>query len=148
MSDVLSLQDLSPQELINQQLSHLHTMEKLLVDEKQILEQHNPNNLTELIKKKNELLVAIKALDKFISLNTPFAQDKAKGLFEKELAEIAESLSRCKKQNVVNGNIIQQSQLAVDRMKSSLLDKHNKSAITYDGSGKKHAGLSSLNLKA
>ena len=148
MSDALSLKDLSPQELINQQLSQLHAMEKLLVDEKKVLEQHNPENLTDLIKKKNELLVAIQALDNFLSLHTPFAQGKAKGLFEEELTEIAESLARCQKQNIVNGNIIQQSQLAVERMKTSLLDSHNKSAVTYDGSGKKHAGLSSLNLKA
>jgi len=148
MSHTSALQDLSPQELINQQLSQLHAMEKLLADEKKVLEQHNPNNLTELIKKKNELLVAIQSLDNFMSLHTPFAQGKAKGIFEEELAEIAESLTRCQKQNVINGNIIQQSQLAVERMKTSLLDSHNKSAVTYDGSGKKHAGLSSLNLKA
>jgi flagellar biosynthesis protein FlgN len=57
-------------------------------------------------------------------------------------------LARCQKQNVVNGSIIQQSQLAVERMKTSLLDNHNKSAVTYNEGGKKYASLSSLNLKA
>ena len=141
-------QNLSPQELINQQLSQLHAMEKLLANEKKILEQHEPNSLTHIINQKNELVGTIQALDNFISLNTPFAQAKAKGHFENELAEIAESLARCQKKNIVNGSIIKQSQLAVDRMKTSLLDRHNKSAVTYDGEGKKHASLSSLNLKA
>jgi flagella synthesis protein FlgN len=148
MSQPKSLHDLSPHELINQQLIQLHAMEKMLAEERLVLEQHNPNNLTQLIKKKNELLVAIQGLDNFIGLNTPFAQGRSQGLFEEEVTEIAKSLARCQQQNVINGNIIQQSQLAVERMKSSLLDSHNKSAVTYDGSGKKHAGLSSLNLKA
>ena len=64
------------------------------------------------------------------------------------LADIEACLVRCKKQNQINGLIIHQSQLSVERMKTSLLENHNKSSMTYDSKGKTSGGLSSLGLKA
>jgi flagella synthesis protein FlgN len=83
-----------------------------------------------------------------ISRHVEFAQDKAAGKFDLQLAEIESLLLTCKKQNQVNGQIIQQSQLAVERMKTTLLENHSKSSMTYDEKGKKSSGLSSLDLKA
>lgn len=143
MSDTLTAQ-----QLVDKQLSQLQVLNSLLITEKEILQQHKPDALIEITRKKNDLLVEIQALDLLISRNVEFAQNKAAGEFQQELGEIKTLLLDCQNLNVVNGNIIQQSQLAVERMKTSLLENHNRSAITYDGKGKKSASLSSLDLKA
>ncbi len=140
----------SPQstELLAQQFSQLKALEKIIIDEKEILQQHQPDALVQISEQKNQLLVSIQVLDKKISFDQQFAQDKAAGKLTVELDEIESLLLRCQQKNQVNGQIIAQSQLAVERMKSSLLENHNKAAMTYDSKGKKSGGLSSIGLKA
>lgn len=141
-------QGLMSNELLAQQHQQLTALAKIIADEKQVLQKHNPHALLEISQEKNTLLLAIQKLDQEIAQNQRFAQDKAAGKLTEQLIEITELLTYCQQQNLVNGQIIQQSQLAVERMKTSLLESHNKNAITYDNKGKKSAGLSSLGLKA
>lgn len=139
---------LTPTQLLEKQFSQLTLLESMIVEEKEILQKHDPEALIIISGQKNELLLAIESLDKYISLDQAFAQDKAAGKLTEPLEAIAELLTRCQKQNIVNGQIIQQSQLAVERMKTSLLESHTKNSITYDNKGKKSGGLSSIGLKA
>ena len=134
--------------MLAQQHQQLTTLAQVIESEKQILQQHDPQALLIISQEKNTLLLAIQELDKAIGTNQAFAQDKAAGKLTLQLEEITALLTHCKQQNLVNGQIIQQSQLAVERMKTSLLENHNKNAITYNSKGKKSAGLSSLGLKA
>ena len=140
--------DLPSQPLIAKQLVQLQQLNQLLSDEKAILQLHNPEKLTILTQQKNNLLLAIQSLDDEIGKNTQFAHDKANGLFIEELLDIKKLLASCQQKNLMNGQIIQQSQLSVERLKTSLLENHNKSSVTYDSKGKKAGGLNSLNLKA
>jgi len=135
-------------QLLAQQHQQLTALEKVIANEKEVLQQHDPEALLTISQEKNQLLLAIQTLDQQISHNQEFAQDKAAGKLTQPLAEITQLLEHCQQQNLVNGQIIQQSQLAVERMKTSLLESHNKNAITYDSHGKKSAGLSSIGLKA
>jgi flagella synthesis protein FlgN len=148
MSEPTGISDFSPNNLLNQQHKQLTELVELIANEKLILQQHNPDALLLISQEKNTLLIAIEALDHQISQDKGFAQEKSAGKLTKALADISSLLEHCKQQNIVNGQIIQQSQLAVERMKTSLLENHNKNAITYDNKGKKSAGLSSLGLKA
>lgn len=141
-------QGLTSTELVAKQHQQLTLLGKIIANEKQILQQHDPQALLTVSQEKNTLLLAIQQLDQKIGQDQGFAQDKAAGKLTKELVEVADLLINCQQQNRVNGQIIQQSQLAVERMKTSLLESHNKNAITYDKKGKKSAGLSSLGLKA
>ena len=141
-------QGLTSNELLVQQHQQLTSLAQIIANEKHILQQHDPQALLAISHEKNTLLVAIQQLDQTIGQNQRFAQDKAAGKLTQELAEITDLLTHCQQQNLINGQIIQQSQLAVERMKTSLLENHNKNAITYDKKGKKSAGLSSLGLKA
>jgi len=141
-------QELTSDVLLAQQHQQLTTLAQIIENEKQILQQHDPQALLAVSQEKNTLLLAIQQLDKEIGTNQLFAQDKAAGKLSQQLDEITALLTHCQQQNLVNGQIIQQSQLAVERMKTSLLENHNKNAITYDNKGKKSAGLSSLGLKA
>ena len=139
---------ITPQQLVSQQLSQLLQLETLLNTEKEILQQQNPNALISITADKNNLLIAIQEIDNAIGQSFEFKQEKLAGNFNNELAEIKASLERSKKQNQVNGLIIHQLQIAVDRMKTSLLVNHNKSSMTYDNKGKTSSGLSSLGIKA
>jgi len=113
-----------------------------------ILQQHEPDALVQISEQKNQLLLDIKSLDQKINLNQQFAQDKAAGILAEELIKISDLLTLCQQKNNINGQIIQQSQLAVERMKTSLLENNNKSSITYDSKGKKSGGLSSIEIQA
>jgi flagella synthesis protein FlgN len=140
----------SPQslELLAKQYAQLQSLEKIIADEKHILQQHQPEQLLQVSEQKNQLLIVIQQLDQEISVNQQFAQDKAANLLTQELADIESLLQHCQQKNQVNGQIIAQSQLAVERMKTTLLESHNKTAVTYDNKGKKSGGLSSIGLKA
>ncbi|WP_077286303.1 flagellar export chaperone FlgN [Cognaticolwellia aestuarii] len=138
----------TPQQLVTHQLSQLAQLEALLNTEKEILQQQDPDALIKITADKNALLLAIQDVDNAIGQSFEFKQEKLAGNFSNELAEIKASLERSKKQNQVNGLIIHQSQIAVDRMKTSLLVNHNKSSMTYDNKGKTSSGLSSLGIKA
>jgi flagella synthesis protein FlgN len=135
-------------DLLAKQFSQLQALEQVISDEKIILQQHQPDELLEVTEKKNQLLLSIQNLDQQISINQAFAQDKAAGLLSEDLVAIEKQLELCQKKNLVNGQIIAQSQLSVERMKTSLLESHNKTSMTYDSKGKKSGGLSSIGLKA
>ena len=139
---------ITPQQLVAHQLSQLAQLEALLNTEKEILLQQDPDALIKITADKNALLLAIQDVDNAIGQSFEFKQEKLAGNFNNELAEIKASLERSKKQNQVNGLIIHQSQIAVERMKTSLLVNHNKSSMTYDNKGKTSSGLSSLGIKA
>lgn len=135
-------------QLLAKQYKQLQLLENIIAEEKDILQLHNPDALLKVSQEKNTLLIAIESLDKEIVQHPDFTTDKSTGKLDKPLAAITKLLETCQQKNLVNGQIIQQSQLAVERMKTTLLESHNKSAITYDNKGKKSAGLSSIGLKA
>ncbi|MFT6194783.1 MAG: flagella synthesis protein FlgN [Cognaticolwellia sp.] len=139
---------LIPQQLVSQQLSQLTQLETLLDTEKDVLQRQNPDALIHLTAEKNDLLLAIQNIDNAIGKSFEFKQEKLAGKFTNLLSDIAATLMRCKKKNQINGLIIHQSQLSVERMKTSLLENHNKSSMTYNSKGKTSGGLSSLGIKA
>ncbi|GLX83676.1 flagella synthesis protein FlgN [Thalassotalea eurytherma] len=135
-------------ELIEQQESALNTLEQILIQEKDILTKRDPQALVDITEKKHELLLAVEQQDKQISIHPHFKREYESNLHDDALARISEILERCKTLNHVNGNIIAQSELAVDRMRNTLLERNSKSTMTYDAKGKKSGGLSSLGIKA
>jgi flagella synthesis protein FlgN len=139
---------ITPQQLVSQQLSQLTQLEALLDTEKNVLQQQNPDALINITSDKNTLLLAIQDIDNAIGQSFEFKQEKLAGSFDTELVEIETSLACCKQKNLINGLIIHQSQLSVERMKTSLLENHNRSSMTYDSKGKTSGGLSSLGIKA
>jgi len=134
--------------LLEKQLAQLQQLEVIIDSEKDILQQQDPEKLVEISEQKNQLLIAIQTLDQQFEQSPQFKQEKAQGLFTDILENIETTLLRCKDKNQVNGQIIQQSQLAVERMKTSLLQNHNKASMTYDNKGKTSGGLSSIGIKA
>jgi flagella synthesis protein FlgN len=139
---------LTAQQLINQQLQNLQQLEELLGVEKEVLQKQNPDALILVTEQKNTLLEIIQELDKQNAQSPTFKDEISSGNHNDVLAEIEATLLRCKDKNHVNGQVIQHSSLAVERMKNSLLENHNRSSMTYNSKGKTSGGLSSMGIKA
>ena len=139
---------LAAEQLIAQQLQNLQQLEELLSVEKEVLQKQDPEALTSVTEQKNLLLQKIQQLDEHNSQDPLFKTEIDSGIHKIQIAEVEASLIRCKNKNHVNGQIIQQSSLAAERMKNSLLENHNRSSMTYNSKGKKSGGLSSLGIKA
>ena len=143
MADVTNVLD-----LLTQQHNQLVELQHLLKDEYEILKLHSPDKLIAVNKLKNELLVKIDATDQRLASDAQFVEDKKNGNYSEALKAIEDILIHCKNSNQVNGEIIHKSQLSVERMRTTLLENHTKSTLTYDNKGKTSGGLSSLDLKA
>jgi flagella synthesis protein FlgN len=139
---------LTAEQLIAQQLQNLQQLEELLSVEKEVLQKQDPEALTSVTEQKNSLLQKIQQLDEQNSQDPLFKTEIESGIHTNKIAEVEAILIRCKNKNHVNGQIIQQSSLAAERMKNSLLENHNRSSMTYNSKGKKSGGLSSLGIKA
>ncbi len=139
---------LAAEQSIAQQLQNLQQLEDLLVLEKEVLQNQDPEALISLTEKKSNLLQTIQQLDEKNAQDSVFKNEIDSGIHQKKIAEIEAILIRCKNKNHVNGLVIQQSSLAAERMKNSLLENHNRSSMTYNSKGKKSGGLSSLGIKA
>ena len=133
---------------VEQQLTQIEQLEQLLHQETEILKNNNAKELTEITQQKQTLLENIHHLDQTLSTSEMFKAAKQAGVLEEHLAKIQQCLEQCQHINQVNGHIITQSQVAVERLKSTLLDNRGKASMTYDSKGKKHVGLSSLGIKA
>lgn len=136
------------QSLLDSQLGQLTSLELLIDEEKAVLQKNSPDDLVQISEKKNQLLMDIQELDQQFKHSPEFLAAKNAGHFVETLSSIEETLKRCKEKNHVNGMVIQQSQLAVERMKTELLQQRSKSSVTYDSKGKTSGGLSSLGIKA
>ena len=139
---------LAAEQLITQQLQNLQQLEELLSVEKEVLQKQDPEALTSVTERKSILLQKIQQLDEHNAQNSLLKAEIDSGIHKIKIAEVEAILIRCKNKNHVNGQIIQQSSLAAERMKNSLLENHNRSSMTYNSKGKKSGGLSSLGIKA
>lgn len=135
-------------ETLNQQNTQLCQLERLLKDEYEVLQHHNPSKLTDINKLKHALLTQIDSTDKLLANTTQFVTDKKNGLYTDELQAIETILLNCKDLNQINGEIVQKSQISIERMRTTLLENNTKSTLTYDSKGKTSGGLNRVGIKA
>lgn len=134
--------------MLNQQLLQVQQLEKLLLIEKEVLQQHNPEELLKVSHQKTDLLVTIEATKKECNAIPDFQNLITSPEYQLVFNKIEETLASCKSLNTVNGMIIQQSSLAIDRMQSDLIESRSRSSMTYDNKGKKNGGLQGKSIKA
>ncbi|OKY24723.1 flagella synthesis protein FlgN [Thalassotalea sp. PP2-459] len=135
-------------QLLDKQFAQLQQLETIIDEERLTLQKNSPDALAKVTEQKNMLLLDIQTLDQQFSQSLAFSEQKANGELDEVLKAIEQALLRCKEKNQVNGHIIQQSQMAVERLKTTLLQQNDKSSVTYDSKGKTSGGLSSLGIKA
>ncbi|MGJ8692809.1 MAG: flagella synthesis protein FlgN [Thalassotalea sp.] len=134
--------------LVTHQLTQVKQLKDILGAEKDILQQQNPDALLTITAQKQQALADIEAADQQLKQFANFNEYIVVPQIKTKIETIETLLSECKDLNNVNGLIIQHSSLAVDRMKSALLESRSKSSMTYDNKGKKSGGLMGKGIKA
>jgi flagella synthesis protein FlgN len=135
-------------ELLENQQTNLRNLLDVLHAEKKILGLNNPQQLTEIIVQKNELLTTIQSTDNRLSEDSKFSVDVKNGKYSDELSKIDQLLTECKTLNNINGAIVGQSQITINRVRTTILENQGRSSLTYDGKAKTSTGVNTLNIKA
>jgi len=138
--------------LLQQQLKQLVQMNELLLCEREAFANRQPAADIEAInQQKTDALTQIQAIDQQISTNytqTDFNSDDV----QQVRRTIDSTLTELKMNNEVNGKIIQNSQMNINMLKEvfvgSISGGKDRSAMTYNQSGRKSSLLKSRPIKA
>lgn len=129
-------QDAALSTLLNQQQEHLTVLLLLLQNELSFISARDTAALDQNTTKKTSLLDSIQQIDLQIANHSELAQAKNRADFRQCVAQLDELLVRCKQQNEVNRQAVEQSQLVIERYKHELLQQRGKSGLTYNAKGK------------
>jgi len=135
-------------ELLNLQETELTKLYELLCNELDILKKRELTLLEQQATKKEKLLTGINQLDQSISQHATLTELKKDALFSKQISHITQLLNDCKKQNEINGQIINNSQIAIHRFKGMLQKSIANNSMTYDKKGLTNINIRSIGIKA
>lgn len=133
-------------ELLNAQDDNLSQMQGLLAEEFDLLKAHRALALPALADRKQQLLVAIEALDKTLA-GQPDLQQRL-GAFPDQLQALQAKLEACQEQNNLNGRLLELSIVSNRRLASFLSKLKDSNSLTYDAKGNTRSGTRSLGIKA
>ncbi len=129
-------QDTALSTLLNQQQEHLTVLLLLLENELTIIGKRDVAALEQNTVRNATVLDAIQAVDQQISQHPELASAKQRDDFRHCVAQLDAMLTRCKEQNEINRQAVEQSQLVIERYKHELLNQRGKSGLTYNAKGK------------
>ncbi|NQY37066.1 MAG: flagellar protein FlgN [Alteromonadaceae bacterium] len=135
-------------ELLNKQEAELTKLHALLSNELEILKTRELSVLEQAASDKEQSLTKINQLDQAISQETTFALLQEDEDFAEQVSTIVNLLTECKKQNEINGQIINNSQIAINRFKGMLQKSITNNSMTYDQKGRTNISNSSIGIKA
>jgi len=135
-------------QLLSLQKSELDKLHDLLANELAILKARDLAELEKQAQEKELLLKNINQLDQAISQQSDLKSLQDNNLFSEQVTEIITLLGDCKKQNEINGQIINNSQIAINRFKGMLQQSIANNSMTYDNKGKTNINLNSIGIKA
>lgn len=121
--------------LLNQQLAQLDAMLLLLSEELHALTQRDIELLDSLVKKKSILLEQISAVDQELATIPDMLNVRQQDWFTTSVAAIETKLENCKTQTQINQQVLEQSQVTLQRLKNELLSSKGKSGLTYTNKG-------------
>lgn len=134
--------------LLTRQEMELTNLNGLLCNELEILKNRDLSVLEQASADKEALLTKINLLDKEISHYTSLEQLKEEPTHSEQVTRIISLLHECKQQNEVNGQIINNSQIAINRFKNMLQKSISNNTMTYDSKGKTSISNKSIGIKA
>lgn len=122
--------------LLQQQQAQLSALLSLLQLELQVLARHDATALDDLTTQKTALLNAISNTDLALSQDESLATQKNAPWFIDYIDALTDMLNACKHQTQVNQQVLDHSQLTLQRLKNDLLSAKGKSGLTYTSKGK------------
>ena len=127
------------------ELAKLHTA---LINELDVLKSKELSTLEATSAEKENILNNINQLDQEIGHYTSLDALQQDENHKEQVARIINLLRECKKQNEINGQIINNSQIAINRFKNMLQTSIANNTMTYDSKGKTSISNKSIGLKA
>lgn len=121
--------------LLNQQQAQLDALLLRLSNELTALTQRDPAQLDLLVEQKSDLLQKIAALDQTLAQLPELARFRNQDWFIEQVTKMDATLAACKQQTQVNQQVVEQSQLTLQRLKNELLGAQGKSGLTYTSKG-------------
>ena len=134
--------------LLNNQEAELTKLHSLLCNELEILKNRELSILEQASAEKEAILNKVNLLDKEISQSTSLELLQQDENHSEQVSRIINLLRDCKQQNEVNGQIINNSQIAINRFKGMLQKSISNNTMTYDNKGKTSISNRSIGLKA
>lgn len=134
--------------LLDNQEAELTKLHELLCHELDILKNRELSILEQASAEKEQSLNKINQFDREISQNTSLELLQQDETYREQVSRIINLLHECKKQNEVNGQIINNSQIAINRFKSMLQKSISSNTMTYDSKGKTSISNISVGIKA
>lgn len=134
--------------LLNNQETELTKLHELLCNELDILKNRELQTLAQTSAEKEAILHNINQFDQQISQNTSLELLQQDAQYSEQVARIINLLRSCKNQNEVNGQIINNSQIAINRFKNMLQKSISNNTMTYDNKGNTSISNNSVGIKA
>lgn len=134
--------------LLANQEEELTKLYSLLCNELEILKKRELSILDQAAAEKEAVLNKVNLLDQEISHYTSLDALLENEQHNEQVSRIISLLHECKKQNEINGQIINNSQIAINRFKSMLQKSISNNTMTYDSKGKTSISNKSIGLKA
>jgi flagella synthesis protein FlgN len=135
-------------ELLNQQEIELNKLHSLLDNEFEVLKKRDLELLENTAAEKEACLNDINHLDQSIKQLCSFDELKQDENYSEQVTRIITMLVDCKEQNEVNGQIINNSQVAMNRFKMMLQKSIANNSMTYDDKGRTNVKTTSIGIKA
>jgi len=142
------MNNMSIAQLLNQQEAELNKLNSLLSNELAILKNRDLELLDSAATEKEACLHDINQVDQSIKQLASFDELKDDPTYAEQVTRIVTLLSECKKQNEVNGQIINNSQVAMNRFKAMLQQSIANNSMTYDDKGRTNVKATSIGIKA
>lgn len=134
--------------LLNNQEAELTKLHALLCSELEILKKRELAILEQASAEKEAILTRVNLLDKEISHYVSLDALQQDEIYCEQVIRIINLLHNCKQQNEVNGQIINNSQIAINRFKNMLQKSISNNTMTYDSKGKTSISNISIGIKA
>jgi len=142
------MNDMNLAELLTQQEVQVNKLHSLLNNELEILKKRNIELLESAAAEKEACLNDINRSDQSINKLTSFDELKQDENYAEQVIRIVTLLGECKAQNEVNGQIINNSQIAMNRFKAMLQKSMANNSMTYDEKGRTNVKTHSIGIKA
>ena len=135
-------------ELLNKQEEKANELHALLSSELEILKARKLSILEAKAIEKENCLNAINQLDIVIKQHASLDALKSDTRYAEQVDRIIALFNECKEQNEINGQIINTSQIAINRFKGMLQKSISNNSMTYDQKGQTNIKNNSLGIKA
>ncbi|HEY0924454.1 flagellar export chaperone FlgN [Rheinheimera pacifica] len=134
--------------LLDQQKQLLDELLLSLRQEIAALASRDITALESIITLKTTQLQQLQQNDALLAACADIGEQKQQPWFKQKVAELDMQLEECKRQNDINQQTLEQSQLTLARFKTELLASRGKSGLTYTSKGKPAVDSKGKGIKA